>query len=163
MSKMIDRTRVVAETIDDLRRIFQAVSDFSRQAERHSGLTGSQLWAVKIIAEFKTIRVSELSKRMYLHPATVVGILDRLEAQELVQRIRSKADRRVVDIELTPSGESLIKSSPDIAQDLLVKSLEKMSEDKLFKIHEGLLEFVKILGVEGVPPRLFLSNQVNIA
>lgn len=163
MSKTIDRTRVVADTIDDLRRIFQAVSDFSKQAERHSGLTGSQLWAVKIIAESKTIRVSELSKRMYLHPATVVGILDRLEAQELVQRIRSKTDRRVVDIELTTSGENLVKSSPDIAQDLLVKSLEKMTEDKLLRIHEGLLEFARILGVDGVPPRLFLSNQVNIA
>lgn len=162
MSTTVDRPKIVAETIDDLRRIFQAISDFSRQAERLTGLTGSQLWAVKIIAEHKTIRVSELSKRMYLHPATVVGILDRLESQGLVQRIRSKTDRRVVDLELTPAGESVVQTSPDVAQGLLVKGMEEMSDENLLRIHEGMSEFVKILGVEGMPPRLILSNAVNI-
>jgi DNA-binding MarR family transcriptional regulator len=159
---VVDRTKLVAETIDDLRRIFQAVSDFSRQAERVTGLTGPQLWAVKAIEESKSIRVSDLAKRMYLHPTTVVGILDRLEAQGLVQRIRSKTDRRVVDVELTHAGEKLAENSPDVAQDLLVKGLEKTTEDKLLRIHEGMLEFVKILGVEEAHPRLIMSNEVNI-
>lgn len=163
MSVAIDRTSIVAETIDDLRRIFQAISDFSRQAERITGLTGSQLWAVKIISESKSIKVSELSRRMYLHPATVVGILDRLEAQELVLRNRSKTDRRVVFAELTAAGEELVKTSPNVAQGLLVKGLEKMSDEKVLQVHEGMAEFVKILGVEGVSPRLISSNEVNIA
>ena len=163
MDAVTDRARIVAETIDDLRRVFQAISDYARQAERLTGLTGSQLWAVKVIAESRSIRVSDLSKRMYLHPATVVGILDRLESQGVVQRVRSKTDRRVVDVELTPSGEKLVKSSPDVAQVLLAKGLEKMTEDKILRIHEGMSEFAKILGVEGVPPRLILSNEVNVA
>lgn len=163
MTVMIDRTCIVATTIDDLRRIFQAISDFSRQAERVTGLTGSQLWAVKIISECRSIKVSELSRRMYLHPATVVGILDRLEAQELVQRNRSKTDRRVVYVELTPKGETLVKTSPDVAQGLLVKGMEQMSDENLLRIHEGMSRFAKILGVEGIPPRLILSNDVNIA
>lgn len=159
----LDRTKIVAETIDDLRRVFQAVSDFSKHAERLTGLTGPQLWAIKVIEESESIRVSDLAKRMYLHPTTVVGILDRLEAQELVQRIRSKTDRRVVDVKLTKLGEKLVESSPDVAQGMLVKGLEKINEDKLKRIHEGMSEFVKILGVEGAPPRLILSNEVNIA
>lgn len=162
MKEKIDRTKIVAETIDDLRRIFQAVSDFSKQAEKITGLTGPQLWAVKVISESKSIRVSDLAKTMYLHPTTIVGILDRLEAQELIQRIRSKTDRRVVDVQLTKAGEILVTSSPDVAQGLLVKGLEKLAEDKLVSIHEGMAEFVKILGVEGAPPRLILSNEVNI-
>ncbi|GAM11862.1 putative HTH-type transcriptional regulator YusO [Geobacter sp. OR-1] len=163
MTKLPDRNKIVAETIDDLRRIFQAVTDFSRQAERITGLTGSQLWAVKVIAESKSIKVSDLAKRMYLHPTTVVGILDRLEAQELVQRSRSKTDRRVVDVALTASGEKLVATSPDVAQGMLVTGLEKITDDKLVRIHEGMAEFVKILGMEEAPPRLILSNEVNIA
>jgi DNA-binding MarR family transcriptional regulator len=163
MTKPIDRTKIVAETIDDLRRIFQAVSDFSRQAEKVTGLTGPQLWAVKAIADSKSIRVSDLAKRMYLHPTTVVGILDRLEMQGLVERIRSKTDRRVVDVTLTADGEKLVTNSPDVAQDMLVKGLEKIADGKLLRIHEGMVEFVKILGVEDAPPRLILSNEVNIS
>jgi len=162
MAIAFDRPKIVADTIDDLRRIFQAVNDFSRQAERVTGLTGSQLWAVKVIGEYKSIKVSDLAKCMYLHPATVVGILDRLELQGLVQRIRSKTDRRVVVLELTASGEKMLETSPDVAQGLLAHGLEKIAEDKLLRIHEGMSEFARILGVEGIPPRLILSNEVNI-
>lgn len=162
MTNEIDRTKIVSEAIDDLRRIFQAVSDFSRQAERITGLTGPQLWAVKVIEESKSIRVSDLAKRMYLHPTTVVGILDRLELQGLVVRKRSTTDRRVVDVELTVAGGKLVTNSPDVASSMLVKGLENIADDKLVRIHEGMAEFVKILGVEGVPPRLILSNVVNI-
>lgn len=163
MSTALDRTKIVAETIDDLRRVFQAVTDFSRQAERITGLTGSQLWAVKVIAESKSLKVSDLAKKMYLHPTTVVGILDRLEAQGMVQRIRSKTDRRVVDVALTAAGEKMVETSPDVAQGMLAKGLEQMGDERLFRIHEGMSEFVRILGVEGAPPRLILSNEVNIA
>lgn len=163
MTTAFDRTKIVAETIDDLRRVFQAVTDFSRQAERITGLTGSQLWAVKVIAENKSLKVSDLAKKMYLHPTTVVGILDRLEAQGMVQRIRSKTDRRVVDVALTDAGEKMVETSPDVAQGMLAKGLEQMGDERLLRIHEGMSEFVKILGVEGAPPRLILSNEVNIA
>lgn len=162
MNNAIDRTRIVSETIDDLRRIFQAVTDFTKQAERVTGLTGPQLWAVKVIAERKSIRVSDLAKSMYLHPTTVVGILDRLEVQGLIERKRSRADRRVVDVELTAAGEKLVTNSPDVASSMLVKGLEQMGDDTLVRIHEGMAEFVTMLGVAGVPPRLILSNEVNM-
>jgi len=42
---------------------------------------------------------------MYLHPATVVGILDRLESRGLMKRMRSRDDRRVVNVQLTDDGK----------------------------------------------------------
>lgn len=159
--KQADKTRMVAETVDNLRRVFQAVSDFLKQAERETGLTGPQLWAIKVINERAPIKVSDVAKQMYLHSATVVGILDRLEQNGLVERIRSKHDRRVVDVILTDQGKRLVAKSPDVIQDMLIKGLELLTDEKLEKIGEGMLEFVKILGVEGVPPRLMLTNDVN--
>jgi DNA-binding MarR family transcriptional regulator len=162
MTNALDRSLMIAETIDDLRRVFQSMSDFSRLAERETGLTGPQLWAVKVINECNSIRVSDLAKRMYLHPTTVVGILDRLELQGLIQRTRSKTDRRVVQVELTITGYKLVANSPDVAQGLLINGLERIDYDKLQRVHEGMAEFVKILGVEGVPPRLILTNEENL-
>jgi MarR family transcriptional regulator, organic hydroperoxide resistance regulator len=80
------------------------VNEYSKKAERETGLTGPQLWAIKVISEDAPIKVSDLARRMYLHPATVVGILDRLEARDLASRTRSLVDRRVVEIELTEKG-----------------------------------------------------------
>ncbi len=154
--------KVIADIIDNIRRLFQAVNEYSKKAERETGLTGPQLWAIKMIATEAPIRVSELARRMYLHPATVVGILDRLEGRGLVSRTRSREDRRVVEIELTDRGKDLVAQSPEVAQGLLVKGLETLAEKKLIHLAQGLEDLVAILGAQEVPPRLILSPEVNM-
>ena len=144
-----------------LRRVFQVVNGQSKKAERETGLTGPQLWAIKIISQGAPIMVSEIARQMYLHPATVVGILDRLEKQDFVTRVRSKEDRRVVRVELTARGEALVKKAPEVAQGLLVAGLEKLPLKRLKNIAEGLDQLVVLLGAQGIPPQLILSPEVN--
>jgi len=155
------RADTVAEIIDNLRRVFQVVNEQSKKAEHTTGLTGPQLWAIKTIAQDAPIMVSELARRMYLHPATVVGILDRLETRGFAIRVRSKKDRRVVHVELTAMGKDLVKKAPEVAQGLLVAGLEKLKSKKLINIAEGLDQMVGILGAQDIPPRLILSPEVN--
>jgi DNA-binding MarR family transcriptional regulator len=158
LSKRLD---VVSEIIDNLRRVFQVVNEQSKKAEKETGLTGPQLWAIKTIAQEAPIMVSEIARSMYLHPATVVGILDRLEKQGLVARIRSTEDRRVVRVELTGQGRALVRKAPEVAQGLLVAGLEKLGTDKLKNIAQALDQMTGILGAQNIPPRLILSPEVN--
>ncbi|HYA85582.1 MAG TPA: MarR family transcriptional regulator [Nitrospirota bacterium] len=158
---MSTRLDTVAEIIDNLRRVFQVVNAQSKKAEHETGLTGPQLWAIKTIAQEAPIMVSEIARRMYLHPATVVGILDRLEKQGLVKRIRSTEDRRVVRVELSERGQALVKKSPEVAQGLLVAGLERLSTNKLNSIARALDQMAEILGAQNIPPQLILSPEVN--
>jgi DNA-binding MarR family transcriptional regulator len=151
----------VSEIIDNLRRVFQVVNGQSKKAERETGLTGPQLWAIRTISQGAPIMVSEIARKMYLHPATVVGILDRLEKQDVVARVRSREDRRVVRVELTEKGESVVKKAPEVAQGLLVAGLETLPLKRLINIAEGLDQLVVLLGAQGIPPRLILSPEVN--
>lgn len=159
---MPEKSRLVMNIIDNIRRVFQAVNEYSKKAERETGLTGPQLWAIKVLAEEAPLKVSQLARRMYLHPATVVGILDRLEGRELVTRTRSTEDRRVVKIELTERGRELVTQSPEVAQGLLVKGLETLPQDKLSHLEDGLEQLVSILGAQEIPPQLLLSPEVNL-
>lgn len=152
---------LIADVTDDLRRVFQVVNEHSKRAMRETGLTGPQLWAIKVIAGHGPIRVSDLARRLYLHNATVVGIIDRLENQGLVARTRSQEDRRVVMVDLTAQGKDLVARSPQVAQGLLVAGLEKISRAKLETISAGLKLMVKILGAQNLPPHLILSPEVN--
>ncbi len=158
---MNKRPDTIAEIIDNLRRVFQVVNEQSKKAEKKTGLTGPQLWAIKTIAQEEPIMVSEIARLMYLHPATVVGILDRLEKQGLAARIRSTEDRRVVRVELTTQGRALVKKAPEVAQGLLVAGLEKLSINTLKNIAHALDQMVGILGAQSLPPRLILSPEVN--
>jgi DNA-binding MarR family transcriptional regulator len=127
--------------------------EYSRNAEKTSGLTGPQLWGLKLLANAAPLRVSELARRMYLHPATVVGILDRLEAKGLITRTRSREDRRAVEINLTPPGKEVVASAPEVAQTLLVKGLVELTDEQLSRIAEGMEILVRILGAEHTTPQ----------
>jgi DNA-binding MarR family transcriptional regulator len=98
---------------------------------------------------------------MYLHPATMVGLVDRLEAKGLLKRNRSDKDRRVVYIDLTDQGRELEIKSPEVVQNLLVKGLEALTGQKLKVISDGLEEVVSILGAQNVTPQLIMSTEVN--
>lgn len=158
---MEENAPIIGEIVDNLRRIFQVVHGQSKKSERATGLTGPQLWAIKVIADHAPIRVSDLAARMYLHPATTVGILDRLEKKGLVARVRSQKDRRGVEVTLTESGMAVVDRAPQVAQGLLVAGLERLSPRKLKSIDSGLAQMVKILGAQEMPPRLFLSPEFN--
>ena len=158
---MSTKPETVSEILDNMRRVFQVVNEQSKKVERETGLTGPQLWAIKTIAQGAPIMVSEIARQMYLHPATVVGILDRLEKQDLVTRMRSQEDRRVVRVELTARGAALVKKAPEVAQGLLVSGLERLPITRLKNIAEGLDQLVALLGAQGIPPQLMLSPEVN--
>jgi len=157
------KAMVVAEIIDDIRRVFHVVNEQSKKAKRETGLTGPQLWAIKMIGELSPVRVSDLAARMYLHPATVVGILNRLELQGLINRMRTNEDRRVVKIELTDAGNAIVAKAPQVAQGLLVAGLEVLPLKKLQDISDVLEELVQILGAQELPPRLILSPEINLS
>ena len=150
MPSKIDR---ITDVIDNLRRVFQVVHGHSQKAIRETGLTGPQLWAVKVIADAAPIKVSDIASRMYLHPATIGGIIDRLEVRNLVVRTRSSQDRRVVYVDLTKLGRELVNKAPEVAQDLLVKGLEVLSEEQFSCIAEGMEQVVRILGAENITPQ----------
>jgi MarR family transcriptional regulator, organic hydroperoxide resistance regulator len=156
-----DRTKTIEAVMNNLRRVFKAINDRSKLAERTAGLTGPQLWALKVLAEHGPVRVSDLAARMYLHPSTVVGILDRLETKGLAARQRLTEDRRVVNATLTGKGKTLVRKMPAVAQEMLLSGLETLSSRDLAAVARGLEVQVRILGAQGLPPQLMLSNEIN--
>jgi DNA-binding MarR family transcriptional regulator len=152
----------IADIFDNLRRVYQVINEQSKKAKKQTGITGPQLWAIKMIAESSPVQVSELAHKMYLHPATVVGILNRLEEQGLVIRTRTREDRRIVDVNLTPEGNALVARAPEVAQGLLAAGLEVLPAARLLDIASALDQLVHILGAQEVPPHLILSPEVNL-
>ena len=159
---MAKKATVVSGIIDNIRRVFKVVNEQSKKAEHETGITGPQLWAIKVIGDLSPVRVSDLASRMYLHPATVVGILDRLELRGLVKRVRSKDDKRVVKVHLTDDGNKIVTKAPQVAQGLLVAGLEVLPIKRLHEIASALEELVHILGAQALPPQLILSTEVNL-
>ncbi|MDD2733445.1 MAG: MarR family transcriptional regulator [Desulfuromonadaceae bacterium] len=150
---MRKNAEAVSRVIDNLRRIFQAINEYSKNAEQITGLTGPQLWALKILAIAAPLRLSDLARQMYLRPATVVGIIDRLEGKGLVTRTRSVQDRRAVDIDLSDTGRNVVSKAPEVAQAMLLNGLEELTHDQFSSVEDGMQLMVKVLGAEHITPQ----------
>lgn len=65
---------------------------------------GSQRRILGIIDEAGTITQSELTRRLDIQPGSASEFLGKMEGAGLIVRTPSEADRRTVDVRLTPEG-----------------------------------------------------------
>ncbi|MEW6446691.1 MAG: MarR family transcriptional regulator [Bacillota bacterium] len=108
-------------------------------------LTIPQLGVVHVLMKREKAKVSEISDQLKLKDSTVSGILDRLEAQGLVERTRSKEDRRVVYVRLSDKFKALHSDLHSRMNKYLEILLSSASEEELGKIIDGLGTLKKIL------------------
>lgn len=151
MSKQ-DVAQQATDIFNNLRRIFQALNEQSKQAEKATGLTGPQLWAMLTLLREGPLRVSVLAEKMFLHPATVVGVLNRLEEKGFVARKRAQQDRRAVEVELTESGKDVAAAAPEVPQGRIARGLNTLSREEMCEVHRSLALLVSLLDAQAVKP-----------
>src|SRR5262245_7685149 len=59
----------------------------------------------------RTLKMTELARRVMLSPSGLTRLVDQLEADGLVKRERTSRDARVVMARLTTSGRELVRSA----------------------------------------------------
>jgi DNA-binding MarR family transcriptional regulator len=72
--------------------------------------------------------VAELAKWAQTDAGAMTRLLDRLEKKGLCKRVRSTADRRVVQVELTPEGEAAMVHVPEVLADVMNQHLAGFSK-----------------------------------
>lgn len=159
MSGKLTSDTVIFETMQALRRIVKALQDYSHEVSQKFGITGPQLWALKTLYQSGGMPLGELSKKMYLHPSTVSGVIDRLENKGYAVRDRSHTDRRVVTVRLTPAGETLARKAPNPAQGKLVHGLNSLSEDDLKTIYGSMQKLVEMMEAQDLKVTFFFDQE----
>jgi DNA-binding MarR family transcriptional regulator len=100
------------ETLAAFRYALRQFLRFSEEAAGKVGLTPQQhqaLLAIKGYPGRDYVTIGELAERLRIRHHSVVGLVDRLETQNLVARQGAEADRRQVYVTVTPHGVSLLE------------------------------------------------------
>jgi MarR family transcriptional regulator, organic hydroperoxide resistance regulator len=71
------------------------------------GLTAPQRLALRFVGREPGIGLGALAALLHLDPGTVTGVVQRLEAAELVTRVRSEGDTRRIHLRLTSRGRTV--------------------------------------------------------
>ncbi len=116
-----DDYRVLADFRFTLRRFLS----FSERAARKSGLTPQQyqaLLAIEGAADGEGMTIGDLAGQLLIAHQSAVGLANRLEALQLVERAVCPEDRRRVRLSLTDEGRGAL--------------------DKLYRIHRAELSSI---------------------
>ncbi len=116
------------ELFTSLRKVIRAIDLHSKHLSKTVGLTGPQLVILQQIGRQKGILARQVAQNVNLSPATVTSILDRLEARDLVHRVRSNEDKRRVGLFLTQAGENLLIKAPQPLQDHFIEKFSALAE-----------------------------------
>jgi DNA-binding MarR family transcriptional regulator len=96
------RRRLTTQIKDDLRDLRNQLSMLNRQVGGRLDLREIDLDCLDLISRSGPISPTALARSAGLHPATMTGILDRLERSGWIARERMGADRRAVSLRALP-------------------------------------------------------------
>lgn len=96
MAEQRRRRRLTAAIKGSLRELSNELSLLNHQIGTRVDLKDADLDCLDLIARHGPLSPSALARRAGLHPATMTGVLDRLERGGWIARDRDTADRRAV-------------------------------------------------------------------
>jgi len=102
------------------------------------GLRKRQVVALMILREHGAIAQGALGETLRLDPANMVGLLNELEDQGLLDRRRDPEDRRRHIVELTPEGIAALERAQEALAGVQNYVLAGLDDDERCKLHELL-------------------------
>jgi DNA-binding MarR family transcriptional regulator len=151
---MADRL-AVERAMNAVRSIVRAQRINTRAIELKMGISLAQLFVLQQLAERSSDSLNDLAERTATHQSSVSVVVRRLVERGLVSRTASTADKRRIEIELTPAGRALLADAPVTIQKQLINGLTHMSADEQGALAELLEAWLRGAKIDlAVPPML---------
>ncbi len=138
------------QVLVSLRRIIRATDLQSKRILKVCGLTIPQVMVLRAIETLGDVTVKRIADNVSLSQATVTTILNRLEDRHLVDRVRSQADKRVVNARLTPVGQQTLESSPALLHEEFINRFEALADWEKTQILSALQRVATMMDAESL-------------
>lgn len=143
---IVENELVIKEIVQGIRGLVRAACRDSDKAGRRFGLTAAQSGLIRTLMMSGPTSSADLSRKLYVTPANVTGLVDRLEKKGLVKRVPKEGDRRVWLITLTGEGAKLGRSLPDSLEMKLIADLGDMDPGRVKDLAEAMRQLLDLVG-----------------
>jgi DNA-binding MarR family transcriptional regulator len=114
-----------------------------------SGHAPATLTALAVIEREGPLTLGALAAQEQVSPPTITKVVDALEAQKFVERIRDENDRRVCRVRITARGKRQLESSRTRRTAWLATQLDDVSSDDLARLADALPVLERLTRVPG--------------
>ncbi|MDN3018474.1 MarR family transcriptional regulator [Paenibacillus sp. BSR1-1] len=131
---------IVANIEKDLRYISGIIKQKGREMLSNYKITPPQFVALQWLFEDGDMTIGDLSNKMYLACSTTTDLVDRMEKNLLVERVKDPSDRRVVRIHLLEEGNRIIDEVIKKRQVYLEEILDDFSMEEIQFLQKSLMK-----------------------
>ncbi|MGD8237818.1 MAG: MarR family transcriptional regulator [Armatimonadota bacterium] len=131
----------IAKALDVLHQIGERYLLASTR-EAGDGLTPAQVRVLRHVHLHGMPSVRSIAEGLMVSPPAATQLVNKLVAKRLVERSERKADRRVVDVRLTPRGRSLAQRLSSGRRRQLNRLLARMPAGSREELVRGLENFI---------------------
>ncbi|MFC6652192.1 MarR family winged helix-turn-helix transcriptional regulator [Paenibacillus rhizoplanae] len=139
MSKEAEKEQAVYTVMDHMASVQQKSQAFIDRITKKGALSQNQIMLLFLLQLTGSLNITDISERLVITPGAASFMCDKLEDLGYVERVRTKEDRRVVNIVLTGSGKQHILSLFDT---FALTDLDKISStlQRIDELMGGMLE-----------------------
>lgn len=122
------------DALEIWKSISQSWKTLNKDVERALSSTGLSLAEMRILHalyENGPVPITKLTSELLVTPGAITSLVDDLEGQGLVVRMRDNGDRRVVTIRITPKGEATIKKAIGLHKQYVTKKFVVLSKKEI--------------------------------
>lgn len=138
----------VADIEKYLRKIDNIIRKKGREILKDFNITTPQFIALQWLITSGDLTIGELSNKMSLACSTITDLIDRMEKNQLVSRVKDNKDRRIVRVKVKKKGHDLIKDVLERRQEYLLEKLRDLDEEKKISLANNLKELHKAMEQE---------------
>lgn len=120
----------ITELERELRHLCTVIKQKGREILTNFEITPPQFQALQYLINEENLTIGELSNKMYLACSTITDLVDRMEKNQLVKRVRDEKDRRVVRIYVLEKGHEIINEVLDARRHYLDDLLQDLHSDE---------------------------------
>jgi DNA-binding MarR family transcriptional regulator len=102
------------------------------------GLTQKQFAVLELIAANPKVSQIDIANQLSMDRATMMALVNRLEARQLLERQPSSTDRRRQELLLTTNGAEILKQARDIQEQHELRFTDRFTAEELEAFIEGL-------------------------
>lgn len=129
---------VVQETRVDYYKAWLSVQNSARIVVKVSertmanvGISIGEFLVLRTLAASGPCPMVDLAKEQFISPPALTSIVDNLEKQGLVERERSKEDRRIINIRITNKGEKLFARAELLYKKFFEKVMRSLTKQEI--------------------------------
>lgn len=145
-AKTVGVDRQVVEIEELLRTVGTILKKRGRDILSNFNITPPQLDALLVLNENGELTMGELCQRMFLACSTATDLIDRMERNQLIERMRDTSDRRVIRLRLLNKGRQIIGEVLEARRSYLSGILQEVDAGQKEQIIRSLKLLSDLMG-----------------